>query len=95
MGTQVTYAKNLPEIPSEFIEPYAQRFLMMQIEAIDLGLITPDEAKKTLDAVEYFITCFSGIHARLAVSNEYVRFKNLSDENLKTICKKVFADAIS
>ena len=34
MGTQVTYAENLPEIPSEFIEPYAQRFLMMQVEAI-------------------------------------------------------------
>ena len=63
MGTQVTYAENLPEIPSEFIEPYAQRFLMMQVEAIGLGLITPDEARKSLNEVEHFISSFSGAHA--------------------------------
>lgn len=92
MGTQVTYAKNLQEIPSEFIEPYAQRFLMMQIEAIALGLTTPNEAKKMLDSVKYFINCFGGVHARLAVSNEYERFINLSDDKLKLICKKVVFD---
>lgn len=94
MGTQVTYAENLPEIPSEFIEPYAKRFLMMQMEAINFGLVTPDEARKTLDAVGYFISCFSGIHAKLAVGNEYKRFSDLSDSDLKNICKEIFKNSI-
>lgn len=92
MGIQITYAENLPEIKSEFIEPYAQRFLMMQMESVYFGLITPQEARVSLDCVEYFISSFCGIHARLSVSNEYGRFKRLSDDKMKSICKKVFTE---
>lgn len=88
--TQVTYANNLPEISSEFIEPYAQRFLMMQLESVALGLITPAEAKEYMKGAEYFITTFSAIHSRMATANEYDRFMSLSDRDLKTIADKVF-----
>jgi len=90
MGEQVTYAKNLPEISSEFIEPYAQRFLMMQLESIYFGLITPEQAKASIKEVEYFISCFSGIHARLATSNIYYGFRSMSDEKIIEISKSVF-----
>jgi len=90
MGEQVSYEKNLPEIPSEFIEPYAQRFLMMQIESIAYGLITPKQAREYLSGVQYFIDSFSGIHARFATSNTYYKFCRMKDKDIVKICRKTF-----
>lgn len=90
MGTQVTYLEDLPEIGSEFIEPYAQRFFMMQLESIYYGLITPCEAKQHLNSVGFFISSFCGIHARIATSNIYDKFCNMTDDEIITICKKTF-----
>lgn len=90
MGNQVLYAENLPEIPSEYIERYAQRFMMMQLEAIAYGLISSEEAKQTLKGVGYFLECFSGIHAQIAVSNEYSRIIYMEEDTLIKIAKKTF-----
>ena len=80
--------KDLPEIPSEFIEPYLKRFLMIQTEGVAMGR-TPEQARAALNGVEYFISCFGGIHSRLATMNEYYRFSKLPDEEMISICKKV------
>ena len=90
MGTQVTYAKNLPEIPSEYIEPYAQRFFMMQLESIYFGLISIDEAKTNLQAVSFFISSFAGLHANLATTNIYYKFINSDEEQIKNVINKTF-----
>lgn len=90
MGAQVTYADNLPEIPSEFIEPYALRFMMMQLESLAHGLITPKEVREYLKGAEYFITSFSGVHARIATSNEYYKLMNTEDNAMLEIAKNVF-----
>jgi hypothetical protein len=82
----------LPDIPSEFIEPYLKRFLMMQIESIAAGLETPTQVRKSLKEIEYFASSFCGIHAKFAVTNEYNKFCKLSDREMKSICKKVFED---
>ena len=81
--------KDLPEIPSEFIEPYLKRFLMIQIESVGSGFDSPEKARQTLKGVDYFISCFGGLHSRIATSNEYDRFIKLSDEEMISICKKV------
>jgi hypothetical protein len=91
MGTQLIGCDNLPEINSEFIEPYFQRFLSMQIESVGAGLITPKEAKEYLKGVDYF-SCFMGLHCRLAVSNVYGKFIRLPDDQLLAICKKIFKE---
>ena len=90
MGTQVTYAENLPEISSEFIEPYLKRFLMIQVESIAFGYSTVEEAKKHLDSVSFFTTCFCGVHAKLATGNIYGSFLNTKDDDLLKICRKTF-----
>lgn len=80
---------DLTKIPSEFIEPYLLRFLSLQIESVGFGLMSPDEARRLLSGVEYFATCFCGVHASLAISNEYGKFCRLTDEQMIEICKKV------
>lgn len=82
------FKDKLGEIPSEFIEPYLQSFLVMQIEAVGCGLTQPEEARNYLRGVQYFISSFAGIHARYAVSNEYDRFINLDDDKMIEICKQ-------
>lgn len=77
----------LAEIPSEFIEQYLIRFLSIQIESVAFGLTSPNEARKNLAGVEYFVDCFCGVHARIATGNEYGRFCRLSDEQMIEICK--------
>ncbi len=77
------------EIPSEFIEPYLQNFLGNQIDGIAMGLQQPQETRNYLRGVKYFVDCYCGIHARLATSNVYDKFINLSDEDMIRICKKV------
>lgn len=78
----------LPEIPSEFIEPYAQKFLSQIIEAVGIGMTKPEQARVSLKEVERFICRFSGIHARLAVSNEYNRFCTLDDKTMVELCQQ-------
>ena len=89
VGEQLIGCKNLPEISSDFIEPYFQRFLSMQIESVGAGLITPKEAKEYLKGVEYF-ACFTGIHCRIATANMYGKFISLPDHELLEMCKKIF-----
>lgn len=93
MGTQLLGCENLPEINSEVIEPYFQRFLSMQIESVGAGLITPQEAKEYLKGVEYF-SCFTELHCRLAVSNMYGKFIRMPDDNLLQMCKKIFKEVV-
>lgn len=84
------YRDQIGELPSELIEPYLQRFLMMQIEAVACGLTDVKEAKSHLAGVEYFISSFGGIHSRLATSNMYGQFIRTPDKELIAICKKAF-----
>ncbi len=86
------YRGDLPEINSEFIEPYLKAFLMCQIEAVACGLTTPEEARKYLSGVDYFVGNYCAIHARFATSNMYGKFKDLSDEKMIEICKKTIED---
>lgn len=78
------------EIPSELIEPYLKHFLMLQVESVAFGLITPEETKTYLKGVEYFVTCYCGVHARFATSNMYGKFLRMKDEDLIEICKNTF-----
>lgn len=79
----------LPEIPSEFIEPYLMKFLGYLIDSIAMGLITPAEARSDFKGVEHFISLYAGIHARYACSNELTRFIKLPDEEMIKVCKTV------
>jgi len=78
------------EIPSELINPHAKYFMMIQLESLACGTSTPDEVRKSLDAVDYFIMCCGGIHSRIAVSNEYSRVSRLTDEQMIEIARKTF-----
>lgn len=80
---------DMNEIPSEFIEPYLQKFLISRIESVGLGFKTPEEVRQDLKGVEKFASIFCGIHARLATYNKYSEFWNLSDEDMIIICKDV------
>lgn len=81
--------EKLPEIPSEFIEPYLVKFTVNLIEGVGTGLFKPEEARNMLDGVNYFVQCYCGIHAKFASSNNYDKFKRMSDEDMISICKKV------
>ena len=81
----------LPEIPSEYIEPYLVKFMSYLIESIAMGFKTPQQAKEDFRGVEHFVSQFCGIHARLACGNEYYRFKDYDDEELLALCKRIFA----
>lgn len=78
----------LAEIPSEFIEPYLQRFLSIQIESCACG-VSPEDIRSNLKGVQFFISCFGAIHSRYAVNNEYDRMIRLSNEDMTAICKRV------
>lgn len=80
----------LPKIPSELIEPYLIKFLMIQIESVALGLISPEKAKEYLKGVEYFASAFGDIHSSLATSNIYGKFIRLSDKQIKEIAKEIY-----
>lgn len=85
---QSLYMDNLPEIPSEFIEPYFIRFISMEIEGIALGYTKPSEAKKKLKVIEDFAMRFCGIHAQYATMNEIRKFKSIPNKKLIQICKE-------
>lgn len=90
MGQQCLYADNLPEIPSEFIEPYAKRYMMMQLETLYYGMNDVKAVKERLSHVMCFLCAFVGIHAEMAISNEYYRIINMNDEKLMQIVTETF-----
>lgn len=93
---------NLPEIPSEFIEPYLQKFMGTIID-FAASACTEEELKKRngvgwtiaevkqwVKGVELFVSTTCGVHARLAMQNEfYQRWKNIPDDKIKEICRKI------
>ena len=80
--------KDLEKIPSEYIEPYLLRFLILQIEGVAYGLTTPQQARDYLKGVEYFADSFCGLHTKFATSNRYGQFTSMTDEQIISICKK-------
>lgn len=85
----------LPEIPSEFIEPYLVKYFGYIIDSVGHGLKKPAEAKQDLLGVERFISMFGGIHSRLAISNEYYRIYAMSDEQFQKFCKETVKESIA
>jgi hypothetical protein len=90
MGTQVSYLEDLPEIQSEFIEPYTKRFLMSYLEGVAIGLTKPSEMRDALKGVEHFISMFGGIHSRYATANVYGDLCKLTDEQIFDVATKTF-----
>lgn len=82
-------AKELPKIPSEYIEPYLAKFIGHLIESIAFGFKTPAEAKTALEGVEEFVSLCGGLHSEMAMMNELGRFKSISDDELLHMCKKI------
>lgn len=91
-GTQTLFSENLPEIPSEFIEPYLVRFMTMEIEGVALGFTKPEQVRQNLKAIERFVHRFCGIHAQYATMNEFHKLSKLSDEKMIEICNQVFEE---
>ena len=85
----LTDLSKIDEIPSEYIEPYLLTFLKSKIESVGLGFENPEQARTELKAIEHFVDLFCGLHARIATTNKYKEFYNLSDEDMIDICKKV------
>ena len=93
----------LPEIPSEFIEPYLVKFIgnMIQYiacarteedkEARGLGWTVKD-VRGWLKGVEVFVSEFCGIHSRYAMMHEVQRWEKMTDEQLLELCKTVISE---
>ena len=79
----------LPEIPSEYIEPYLVTFIGGIIESVGYGFKKPEEARQDLKGVSRFVSQMCGIHARMAVNNKYTDFIGMPDEEMLKICRKV------
>lgn len=79
----------LPEIPSEYIEPYLVTFIGQMIESVGYGFKKPDEVRQDLKGVQRFVSQMCGIHARMATNNKYSDFINMPDEEMLKICRKV------
>ena len=92
---------DLPEIPSEFIEPYLSKFMGSMIEFVasarsqeekdrlgGLGWTVAD-IKKWVKGVEVFVSMSCGIHARLAMMNEMNKFCDIVDQELYELCRKI------
>lgn len=79
----------LPEISSEFIEPYLTKVMGGMFESIGLGLLPPKDAKQMLRGIDWFISQTCGVHARIAMSNTLCKFIDLTDKQLIEICKRV------
>lgn len=97
-------SRKLPEIPSELIEPYLVRFMETMIQFAANACITNDELNKErggvghtiqhlkamVDGVETFVSQSCEIHARFAMMNELSRWQSMPDEELRSICRKVY-----
>ena len=79
---------DLPEIPSEFIEPYIIKFFGSILESVALGYLSPTEARQQLIGVEWFVDINCGVHARIATSNIFEKLKRLSDDDMLKISQK-------
>jgi len=91
----------LPEIPSEFIEPYLAKFMGSMISFItssrtkeqieERGGIgwTIQDVKCWIKGVELFVSETCGIHARYAMMNGMYKFNDIPDDELYKICKKI------
>lgn len=87
------YNQDLKRIPSEFIEPYLQDALMLELQSIAYGFDSDkqiDEAKNDLKGIEHFASVYCGIHSQLATSNEYKKFYDLPNEDLRKLARKLF-----
>lgn len=101
--------QKLPEIPSEFIEPYLEKFMGHIIEFAANAYLTEEEKqshngtgwtiaeiKLWIKGVELFVSWTCGIHARLAMQNEfYNRWKDMPDDEIKRLCKQVMDEVYS
>jgi hypothetical protein len=89
------YGTPIPDqckIPSELIEPYLQRFLMLCLEELAYFNTPVSEVKARLDGVRYFISCYAGIHANLATNNTYFKAMDMPDEELQKLAKNIFKE---
>lgn len=92
----------LPEIPSEYIEPYLAKFMGNVIEMAAFAY-TEEELKKKggvghtipqlkewVKGVEFFVSSCCGIHSRYAMMNELDRLRKIPDDEFKKIAREVF-----
>ena len=87
------YGSPIPDeckIPSEFIEPYLQRFFMMCMEELAFFNTPVSEVKARLNGVRYFVSCYGGIHSDLATNNLFFKIDRIPDEELKAMAIKIF-----
>ena len=90
----------LPEIPSEFIEPYLAKFMGSMVEFVagartaeqkeknKVGW-TVEEVKQWVKGVELFTSMYCGIHAQYAMMNAQRDFERVPNDKLLEICKQV------
>ena len=86
----------LPEIPSEFIEPYLVKFMGNMIQYVACARTekteygwTVKDVRQWIKGVEVFVSEFCGIHSRYAMMNELNRWEKMTDEQLKELCDKI------
>lgn len=99
---------SLPEIPSEFIEPYLTKFMGNIIEFAANAVtqeekerrggsgFTITEIRQWVKGLELFVQWNCAIHARYAMSNEfYQRWCFMTDEQIQTLCRQVMEESLS
>lgn len=79
-----------PPIPSDYIEPYLKDFLIMKLEALNAGWVTPEQFRHDLLGVDSFIGFCGGVHAVLATNNMFSKLCYQSDKELLEIAKNTF-----
>ena len=84
--------RELPKIPSEFIEKYLQQWLMVQLEYFYMKVYPYEEIMANLKAVESFNSHFGGLHSTIATTNVYYPMYQLDEEKLREFCIKLFKD---
>ncbi|HLO91594.1 MAG TPA: hypothetical protein VK172_10565 [Lentimicrobium sp.] len=97
----------LPQIPSEFIEPYLVKFMGSMVDFVASACVTQEEldkrngigwtvaeVKQWVKGVEMFVSQHCGIHSQYAMMNELKRFTTLPDAELKELCMKVRREVV-
>jgi len=56
---------------------------------------TVDELKDWLHGVDVFISVTSGIHARMATSNEFQKMIRMDNKELKEMCRKIVRETFA
>jgi len=92
----MTTKYGLPEISSEFIEPYLVKFMGNMIQYVACARTEGDkygwtvkDVRGWLKGVEVFVSEFCGIHSRYAMMHEVQRWEQMTDEQLLELCKGV------